>query len=66
MKKLISEAFFIEQLVSLGPLTLTLQLGWEVEAGGALLGPSSGARGVVDPIIRKMKLAKTKKIFYSC
>ena len=66
MKKLISEAFFIEQLVSIGPLALMILLFWEVEAGGALIGPSSESWGVVAPIIRRIKHSKSKKIFYSC
>ena len=40
-----SNAIFIEQLESLGPLTLILQLSWELEAGGALeLGENENGR----------------------
>ena len=40
-------------LESLGPLTLTLELGREVEAGGALIGSSSESGGVVGPVSRR-------------
>ena len=39
-------------LESLGPLTLTLKLGREVEAGGALIGSPSERGGGVTPISR--------------
>ena len=52
MKNIISKAILIKQSVSLGPLILLMYIGWEIEAGDAIIGSLSASRGVLDPVNR--------------